>query len=135
MAFKGVIQFIKMGTARPEQIVSDIQFKVQDAFQRLVSGYPQVDGVFVKHMDGTGKGVVPLTNGPNRDLVPLKLKANVATVIQHKLGRPAKGWYVTDQASKAEVFRVPEAVRKNEFPDTQIILQSDEDVAIEFFIF
>lgn len=140
MAFKPTIQFLKLGQATLQQVVTDMQFKVLEAFQRLATSHPQVEGVTVRYMDFPpdkgGKGILeplPLYMGPT---LPLKLQAGVITVIQHKLGRRAKGWYLTRQVGFARVAEVPETEDfKNPFPGSQFFLTSDADTTVDVFVF
>lgn len=118
MAFRPTIQFIKLGQAKLEQVVSDIQWKVLEAFQRLASNVPPVEGVFLK-------GVA--------------LKTGQPTTVMHKLDRPAKGWIVTGakvSEGVAVAFSVVELSANNEFPKAQLLMKSlGADVTVDLWVY
>lgn len=103
------ISFVRLGAAKLEQVVVDIQTKTQKALQDLAVNAPHVQGV---QLDG------------------VKL-STTATLVKHGLGREVKGWMVVDQVGQAHVERVT----TNEFPKANLVLTASADTTVSLWVY
>lgn len=105
-----IITFVRLGAAKIDQVVVDIQTKTQAALQRLSVEAPHTVGV---QLDG------------------VQLVAGVSTPVKHGLGRAARGWIVVDQVGPADLERV----ETNEFPKAQLVLVASADTTVSLWVY
>ena len=68
----------------------------------------------------------------NGQSAPLVLTAGKDNVVQHTLGRPAKGWFVVNANAAATVYQ---SKSTNPVPNQQILLVTSATVTVSLWVF
>ena len=87
-----------------------------------------------KFQDNVGAALEPIIASPIIDGVVLTnvLLANGTTNIEHKLGRPLRGWIITRQRGPAQVYDLQDS---NTSPSRLLTLISDTEVSIDLWCY